>query len=78
MNHDEHCQHKGFVKWFLSWQGIAAIAALGAVSFYLLTEHREHLALALPYLFLLACPLSHLLGGHHHGSAGQGKQGDDK
>ena len=77
MNHDEHCQHTGFVKWFLSWKGIAATVALGVVSFYLLTEHREHLAIALPYLFLLACPLSHLFG-HHHGTGSQDNQADNK
>lgn len=72
MNHDEHCQHKGFVKWFLSWKGISATAALGAVSYYLLAEHREHLAIAIPYLFLLACPLMHIFG-HGHGGHGEEK-----
>jgi hypothetical protein len=36
--------------------------------FFLLTEHRAHLYGWWPYLFLLACPLMHLLhgrGGHH-------------
>lgn len=72
MNDDQHCPPKGFVKWFLSWKGVAGTIALAALSYYLLTEHREHLALALPYLLLLACPLAHMFG-HHHGTSGQDK-----
>ena len=35
-------------------------------AFFLRTEHRAHLFGALPFLFLLACPLLHLFmhGGH--------------
>lgn len=67
MNHN-HCNHKGFVKWFLSWKGIMLTAVLAAVSYYLYTQHLEHLAVALPYLILLACPLMHIFGhgGHNH------------
>lgn len=69
MLHHEPCEPKGFVKWFLSWRGIALTAVLAAVSVSLMTSHREHLALALPYLLLLACPLMHIFGhGHHHSS----------
>jgi hypothetical protein len=71
MEHDKNCthEHKGFLGHFLSWKGVVFTIALGALSYYLLTEHREHLALALPYIFLLACPLMHIFGhghGHHH------------
>lgn len=39
----------------------------GAVGvYYLLTEHLAHLSQAVPYLFLLACPLMHLFHGHGH------------
>lgn len=44
-------------------------AAIGA--FVLSTEHRAHLFGALPFAFLLACPLLHVFmhGGHRdHGS----------
>jgi hypothetical protein len=43
-----------------------ALSAVGTV--FLLSGHRAHLLGAIPYLFLLACPLMHLLGGHgsHH------------
>jgi hypothetical protein len=62
-----HQEHRGLLGHFLSWKGVAFTLALAAVSYYLLTEHKEHLAVALPYIFLLACPLMHLFGhGHGH------------
>lgn len=66
MHHTENCKPKGFVKWFLSWRGVALTIGLAAVSFYLLTYHLEHLAVALPYLILLACPLMHIFGHRHN------------
>lgn len=52
----------------LGWVGTLALAALGI---YLFTSHSGHIAAALPYLLLLACPLMHLFmhggHGHHHG-----------
>ena len=44
----------------------------GAVGiYYLLTEHLAHITQAVPYLFLLACPLMHMFHGHgHHGHHG--------
>ncbi len=50
----------------LGWAVTLSLAALGA---YLLWTHTGHVALALPYLLLLACPLIHVFGhrhGHHH------------
>lgn len=44
-----------------------AIAAAGA---WLLWSHTGHILLAVPYLFLLACPLMHLMHrGHSHHAA---------
>jgi hypothetical protein len=40
-----------------------------ALSIYLLVFHLTHVALVLPYLVLLACPLMHR--GHHHHGAGK-------
>ena len=41
-------------------------AAIGL--YFLLAEHRAHLAGWLPYLLLLACPLLHVFHRHgHHG-----------
>lgn len=67
MEHDKKCERKGAICHFLSWKGVVFIILLAGISYYLLTVHREHLAVALPYLFLLACPLMHIFGhGHHH------------
>jgi hypothetical protein len=69
MQHDKNCahEHKGFLGCVLSWKGVALILALAGISYYLLSVHLEHVAVALPYLLLLACPLMHIFGhGHHH------------
>jgi hypothetical protein len=54
--------------------------AAGAVGiYYLLTSHLTHVAQALPYLVLLACPLMHMFhehGGHGHGSHNSERPGD--
>ncbi|WP_457356578.1 DUF2933 domain-containing protein [Roseateles sp. P5_D6] len=42
--------------------------------YYLLTEHLTHVTQAIPFLFLLACPLMHLFG-HHQG--GHHRHGND-
>lgn len=48
--------------------GLFMVVAGGLGAYYLLTEHFTHVAQAIPYLFLLACPLMHLFhGGHGHG-----------
>ena len=71
MDHTENCQPQGIVKWFLSWRGVALTIVLAAISYYLFTMHLQHLAIALPYLILLACPLMHIFG---HGSDKHGKK----
>jgi hypothetical protein len=49
---------------------LAAPATVGLIAlFYLLREHRNHVAGAWPYL-LLACPLMHLFHHHAHGPHG--------
>ncbi|KAB2916707.1 MAG: DUF2933 domain-containing protein [Hyphomicrobiaceae bacterium] len=52
---------------FLVLLGFLAIAVT-----LLLSEHRAHFLGALPYLFLLTCPLLHFFmhGGHGHGGHG--------
>ncbi len=59
----------GFIGSPFGWAVTLALAALGA---YLLWNHTGHFLLALPYLFLLACPLMHLFG-HRHGHQGHGR-----
>ena len=64
--------------------GLAAIALIGAVLYFLLAEHRAHFVYALPYLILLLCPLMHVFmhgghgghGGHGHGGSNEGHEED--
>lgn len=50
-------QHCSF---WLTPQGLAALGLIGAVSYFLFMEHREHLFQYLPFLILLLCPLMHV------------------
>jgi hypothetical protein len=48
--------------------GIFMLVAGAVGGYYLLTEHFTHVTQAIPFLFLLACPLMHVFGhGHGHG-----------
>ncbi len=58
--------------WF-SAKGLAAVGFIGAVSYFLLVEHREHLYQWLPYLILALCPLMHLFMHRGHGGHGAHK-----
>lgn len=72
MSHDEECTHgksKDARRHFLTWEGVVFTLALAGVSYYFLTQHLEHLAVALPYLFLLACPLMHIFGHRYKHSS---------
>ncbi len=67
-----HDDHDKSLSW-LSPRGIAAIALIAGVIYFLLTEHRAHFISALPFLILLLCPILHLFmhgnhGGQHHGA----------
>ena len=42
----------------------------------LLSEHRAHFLGALPFLFLLACPLLHAFMHRGHGTHGGGRPGE--
>jgi hypothetical protein len=46
--------------------GIAAIAFLVGVLYFLLTEHRAHFIQALPWLIFLLCPLMHVFMHRGH------------
>lgn len=60
-------EHRSFFK---SRSGLVFLVFAGIAAYFLFTEHREHVFVFLPYLFLLACPLMHLFmhGGHSHSS----------
>jgi hypothetical protein len=51
---------------WLSPKGIAALSLIGAASYFLLIEHREHVWQFLPFLIIFLCPLMHVFmhGGH--------------
>jgi len=65
---------------WLSPKGLAAVGLIGAASYFLIVEHRQHLFEYLPFLIILLCPLMHVFmhGGHGHGDHGDhGDQHDD-
>ena len=70
MNHD-HPLHDVQPKAFWGSRYSIGLLVLGAIALYfLLTEHRAHFIFALPFLFLLACPLMHIFMHHDHGGHG--------
>lgn len=50
------------------------------IAYFLVTRHYAHVLLVLPFLFLLACPLMHLLmhGSHGHQHSQNNTQAIDK
>lgn len=48
--------------------GVAFCILATVALFFLITEHRDHLSQAVPYLIFLLCPAMHLFmhHGHHH------------
>ena len=68
---DDHTRHDGRPKAFWGSRYSAGLVVLGAIALYfLITEHRAHFFLALPFLLLLACPLMHIFMHHGHGGHG--------
>ncbi len=55
---------------WISGKGCAALILIGAASYFLLIEHRQHLFEWLPFLIIALCPLMHLFmhGSHGHHS----------
>jgi hypothetical protein len=62
--------------WFTP-KGLAALGLIGAASYFLLMEHRQHVWQYLPFLIILLCPLMHVfMHGRHGGHGGHGSHGD--
>jgi Protein of unknown function (DUF2933) len=59
------------LSFFQTKLGLAVSLVLAALGGYLLWTHTGHVLAALPFLFLLACPLMHFMhhghGDKHHG-----------
>lgn len=52
-----------------SWwttKGLAALGLVGAPTYLLLIEHKQHIWPYLPYLILLVCPVMHFLMHRGH------------
>lgn len=64
---------------WLTPNGLAALGLIGALLYFLLTEHRAHFIYALPYLILLLCPLMHIFmhRDHHRSHDGDNEKQDD-
>ena len=65
-------------------QGAALAAILTATLIYLLIDHPAHVLAALPYAFILLCPLMHLFmmrgmhGGHGDHTDRSAQDNDDR
>ncbi|AUD78835.1 hypothetical protein CW740_06040 [Kangiella profundi] len=63
---------------WLTPKGLAALGLIGAATYFLLIEHRQHVWQFLPFLILLACPFMHFfMHGGHGVNRGHGGHGGD-
>ena len=53
---------------FHTYKGWIAVGAAALVGGYLVIWHGVHVAAALPFLVILACPLMHIFMHRRHGS----------
>ena len=51
--------------------GVGLVVFGAVAAYFLLSEHRAHFLGALPFLFLLACPLMHVFMHRGHGGHNQ-------
>lgn len=84
MTMHDHSQHDSYRRqeapqgsFFASRTFFVSLAFLAMAVVLLLSEHRAHFLDALPFLFLLACPLLHLFMHGGHGSHGGHRSSDD-
>ena len=68
-DHQHDCEPASFWR---SRYGVGLIVLGIVAGYFLWTEHRAHLAGALPFLLLLACPLMHVFMHHGHGHGQHG------
>lgn len=66
-------------KCFSTWKGWVFLGIAVLVAGYLVIEHQQHLAVVLPFLLLLGCPLMHLfMHGKHGTHAHQHERANDR
>ena len=72
-SHDEHGSGGSGVAGRVAFWGFILIAA-----YFLISEHRAHVAPYLPFLLLLACPFLHMFHGHggHGGPSSREQHGE--
>lgn len=78
MDHQHDQQHDCEpASFWRSRYGVGLIVLGSVAGYFLWTEHRAHLAGALPFVLLLACPLMHVFmhHGHGHGQHGPHRHG---
>ena len=78
MTHDHSHHDRGSAPPGSFWTSRAFLVFLGfaAIALVLLwEEHKVHILGALPYLFILACPLMHIFMHGGHGGHGDGPRG---
>ena len=70
----------GSCPWWKSPKGIVVLIALAALGVYLIVWHQQHVLGALPFLFILLCPLMHFFmhGGHGHHDTPKDEKGSDE
>jgi cell division protein FtsW (lipid II flippase) len=67
MNHDHSPNETPFWRSRSTWAFLGFFAIAG---FFLFTEHRAHVFVALPFILLALCPLLHIFGHSGHGDHG--------
>lgn len=80
MIHPHHALNNSRPRFWRSRYGIGFLVIGAVVAYFLLEEHRAHLASYLPFLLLAACPLMHFFihGKHGHGGHGDHAQGSPR
>jgi hypothetical protein len=63
--------NKSDENFWLTSKGLVALCGIAFLAYFLLVEHRHHLAQWIPYFIILLCPLMHIFmhaghHGHHH------------
>ncbi|ACE99623.1 hypothetical protein IP86_17290 [Rhodopseudomonas sp. AAP120] len=71
VNHDGQVAGQSKKSFWISAPFLIALAIGGIALIALWPKHQGHIAIVLPYLILLACPLMHLFHHHGHGKHGE-------